>query len=226
MGAQISKVEDTIHEVYKKTWPQAWYLAPPFLASLGAAGYVGYALAQSKPIPSSTNASFLHLLGVAGGFGVSFWITAVHGRAIQRMLTRHEFATVQSQFSTVYFASSAVFAGLSLGSFLLRHPINTWSKDATNLGVALIIALGAAELNSLVLNPLVTSLMFDRNNIEFLQAAKTTDDIERLTRDDAKYRIINNKFNLFHSISMVSGLVYHGVQWYHLFFLADKCLVL
>jgi len=24
MGTQISKIEDTIHEVYKKTWPQAW----------------------------------------------------------------------------------------------------------------------------------------------------------------------------------------------------------
>ncbi len=38
--------------------------------------------------------------------------------------------------------------------------------------MALIVALGAAELNSLVLNPLVTNLMFDRNSIEFLQAAK------------------------------------------------------
>lgn len=39
-------------------------------------------------------------------------------------------------------------------------------------GVALFVALVAAELNSLVLNPLVTNLMFDRNNVEFLQAAK------------------------------------------------------
>jgi hypothetical protein len=49
------------------------------------------------------------------------------------MLTRHEFATVQSHLSTVYFASSAVLAGLSLGTFLLRHPYNTWSKEAANL---------------------------------------------------------------------------------------------
>lgn len=226
MGAQVSKVEDTIHDLYKKTWPQAWYLAPSFLASLGAVGYVGYAFAQTKPIPSSPNVSFLHLIGVAGGFGISLWITAVHGRAVQRMLTRHEFATVQSHLSTVYFSASSIFAGLSLGSFVLRHPFNTWSKEATNLGIALIAALVTAELNSLVLNPLVTNLMFDRNNIEFLQAAKTTEDIERLAHDDAKYRLINNKFNLFHSVSMVSGLIYHGIQWYHLYFLADKCLVL
>lgn len=55
------------------------------------------------------------------------------GRAIQRMLTRQEFATVQSHLSTVYFSSSAVLASLSLGTFLLRHPVNTWSKEATNL---------------------------------------------------------------------------------------------
>ncbi len=55
------------------------------------------------------------------------------GRAVQRMLTRHEFATVQSHLSTVYFASSSVLAGLSLGTFLVRHPFNTWSKEATNL---------------------------------------------------------------------------------------------
>lgn len=24
MGAQVSKIEDTVHELYKKTWPQAW----------------------------------------------------------------------------------------------------------------------------------------------------------------------------------------------------------
>jgi hypothetical protein len=57
-------------------------LAPSFLASLGALGYVGYAFSQNKPIPSSPNVSFLHLLGVAGGFGISFWITAVHGKII------------------------------------------------------------------------------------------------------------------------------------------------
>jgi hypothetical protein len=49
------------------------------------------------------------------------------------MLTRQEFATVQSHLSTVYFSSSSVLAGLSLGSFLLRHPFNSWSKEATNL---------------------------------------------------------------------------------------------
>ncbi|CAF3677729.1 unnamed protein product [Rotaria sp. Silwood1] len=188
--------------------------------------YVEYALLQNKPVASSPNLSFLHLIGVAGGFGISFWMTTVHGRAVQRMLTRQEFATVQSYLSDVYFASSSVLASLSLGTFLLHHPIKTWSIDARNLGIALFVALAAVEFNSLVLNPLVTNLMFDRNNIEFLQAAKTSDDIERLIRNDSKYRVVNNRFNLFHSISIVSGVVYHGIQWYHLFVLADKCLVL
>ncbi|CAF1066511.1 unnamed protein product [Rotaria sordida] len=226
MGAQMSKIEDTIHDVYKKTWPQAWYLAPSFLASLGALGFVGYALWQNKPVASSPNLSFLHLIGVAGGFGISFWMITVHGRAVQRMLTRQEYATVQSHLSNIYFSSTAVLANLSLGTFLLRHPLKTWSKETRNLGIALFVALAAAEVNSLVLNSWVTNLMFDRNNIEFLQATKTSDDIEGLIRNDSKYRVVNNKFNLFHSISMVSNLVNHGIQWYHLFFLADKCLVL
>jgi hypothetical protein len=72
-------------------------LAPPFLASVGAVSFVGYAFAQTKAVPSSPNVSFLHLLGVAGkhsfsllktispryilgGFGISFWVTAVHGK--------------------------------------------------------------------------------------------------------------------------------------------------
>lgn len=42
------------------------FLAPSFLASLGAAGFVGYAFAQTKAVPSSSNVSFFHLLGVAG----------------------------------------------------------------------------------------------------------------------------------------------------------------
>jgi len=49
------------------------------------------------------------------------------------MLTRQEFATVQSHLSSVYFSASSVCAGLSLGSFLLRHPVTTWSKEAKNL---------------------------------------------------------------------------------------------
>jgi hypothetical protein len=49
------------------------------------------------------------------------------------MLTRRESATVQSHLSTVYFSSSTVLAGLSLGTFLLRHPFRTWAKDTANL---------------------------------------------------------------------------------------------
>ena len=55
------------------------YLSPAFLASIGGVGYVGYALSQTKSIPSSPNVSLLHLVGVAGGFGISFWMTTVHG---------------------------------------------------------------------------------------------------------------------------------------------------
>jgi hypothetical protein len=49
------------------------------------------------------------------------------------MLTRQEFATVQSHLSTVYFSSSTILASLSLGTFLLRHPFKTWSKEAQHL---------------------------------------------------------------------------------------------
>ena len=97
MGSQLSKVEDSVYDVYKKSWPQAWfvpnallchrlrsryfrYLAPSFLASIGALGFVGYSLSQPNPVPTSSNVSFLHLVGVAGGFGVSVWITAVQGK--------------------------------------------------------------------------------------------------------------------------------------------------
>ncbi|CAF3873465.1 unnamed protein product [Rotaria sp. Silwood1] len=121
-------------------------------------------------------------------------MTTIHGRAVQCMLTREELATVQSHLSAVYFPPTAVLASLSLGTFLLRHPLKIWSKEARNLGIALFVALAAAEVNSLVLNSLVTNLMFDRNNIEFLQAAKTSDDIERLIRNDSKSRVVNNKF--------------------------------
>jgi hypothetical protein len=48
-------------------------LAPPFLASIGAVGYVGYAFAQTKAVPSSSNVSFLHLLGVAGKYFFYFF---------------------------------------------------------------------------------------------------------------------------------------------------------
>lgn len=55
------------------------------------------------------------------------------GRAVQRMLTRHEFATVQSHLSSVYFSSSTVLASLSLGTFLLRHPFKTWARDSKRI---------------------------------------------------------------------------------------------
>lgn len=100
MGSQISKIEDTVHDVYKKTWPTAWfvvssirlinfekvrfrYLAPSFLISVGALGYVGYAFAQNKSASSSPNLSLLHLVGAAGGFGISFWMISVHGEFLE-----------------------------------------------------------------------------------------------------------------------------------------------
>ncbi|CAF0919299.1 unnamed protein product [Didymodactylos carnosus] len=226
MGSNISKIEDAVYDFYRRNYPDVWFLAPPFLASVGAIGFVGYSFANNKAVPSSPNVSFSHLLGVAGGFGISFWMNTVHGTAMFRLLTRQDFGTVQSHISSVYFSSTAVLASLSLGTFLLRHPYNTWSKDAANLGIALTVALICAEVNSIVLSPLVTNLMFDRNNIEFIQSAKSSDEIEKLHAEDPKYRIISNKFSLFHSLSLATGLVYHGLQWYHLWFLADKCLVL
>lgn len=68
--------------------------------------------------------------------------------------------------------------------------------------------------------------MFDRNTIEFLQAAKTNDDLERLMNYDIKYRVINNKYKLLSSVSALADFIYHTIQYYHLFFLADYCLVL
>jgi hypothetical protein len=96
MGAELSKVEDAIFDTYKKVWPRAWcvshsfrlfsinialvrFLSPSFLASIGGVGYVGYAISHTKSIPSSPSVSLLHLIGVAGGFGMSFWMIAVHG---------------------------------------------------------------------------------------------------------------------------------------------------
>ena len=55
------------------------------------------------------------------------------GRVVKRMLSRHEVATVQCELSTAYFASSSIFASLSLGTFLLRYPMRTWSVEAQNL---------------------------------------------------------------------------------------------
>lgn len=52
---------------------------------------------------------------------------------MQRMLTRQEYATVQSELSTVYFSMTTVLSSLSLGTFLFRHPIRTWSRDAKTL---------------------------------------------------------------------------------------------
>jgi len=57
-------------------------LAPPFLASVGAVGFVGYAFAQTKAVPSSPNVSFIHLLGVAG---------------------KHCFFVLKKYFSKIYF---------------------------------------------------------------------------------------------------------------------------
>ncbi len=56
---QMGYILNTVFFVFR-------YLAPSFLASLGAVGFVGYAFAQTKAVPSSPNVSFLHLVGVAG----------------------------------------------------------------------------------------------------------------------------------------------------------------
>ena len=55
------------------------------------------------------------------------------GRTMQRTLTRHEFATVQSNLATIYFTTCSVLGSLSLGTYLLRHPFHRWSKDVKQL---------------------------------------------------------------------------------------------
>lgn len=108
-------------------------LAPSVLISVGSIGFVAYAFTRTKPVSSSPKVALVHLVGVAGGFGVSLWIHLVHDRSIQRMLTRQEHATINSNLSTVYFTSCSVLSSLSLSTFLMRHPFHRWSKDVKSL---------------------------------------------------------------------------------------------
>ena len=65
------------------------FLSPSVLVSTGALAYVGYAYSKGKPVSSSPNVALLHLIGVAGGFGISFWMIAVHSKKNQWLSAIH-----------------------------------------------------------------------------------------------------------------------------------------
>ncbi|CAF0861204.1 unnamed protein product, partial [Didymodactylos carnosus] len=118
-------------------------------------------------------------------------MNTVHGTAMFRLLSRQDYGIIQSYTSSVYFSLTTLLASLSLGTFI---------------GVVLTVALICAELNSIVLSPLVTNLMFERHNVEFIHNVKSIDEVEKLHIEDQTYRMLNNKFNLFHSLSLATGL--------------------
>nr|XP_027091300.1 uncharacterized protein LOC113712189 [Coffea arabica] len=127
-------------------------------------GFFGYVF---SPESLAFGMRILQLLGLAGAYGMSIWVTFISSYVLARALPRQQFAILQSKIYPVYFQAMAYSVGLVLVGHLLsrRKRVSSGAGD-TLQGFNLLASLLMLLINLKYLEPLATKVMFESMKLE------------------------------------------------------------
>ena len=122
-------------------------------------GFFGYVFSRES---LAFGMRILQLLGLAGAYGMSIWVTFISSYVLARALPRQQFAILQSKIYPVYFQAMAYSVGLVLVGHLLsrRKRVSSGAGD-TLQGFNLLASLLMLLINLKYLEPLATKVCFD-----------------------------------------------------------------
>ncbi len=185
---------------------QVW-IAPAFhnklsVRLLAIVSGVALAMRQSGAALPLATAKAVHLLAFGTNLGSTLYTTFVLGIVMIKHLPRQTFGKLQSKLFPIYFAWSAVALAVQLltGSVMGLNP-----KAMQWLGAS----LAAALLNSLLLEPASTGVMFARYKLE-----------KENKRDTEDYKKLAKKFGGLHGASSLVNLVVVVGGFVHAYYLS------
>ncbi|PCH33360.1 hypothetical protein WOLCODRAFT_135081 [Wolfiporia cocos MD-104 SS10] len=163
------------------------------------------------------NLSSLYLIGYAWLLGMSIWVTFFAGTIAFRTLPRHQFGALQHRIFPVYFVISIALSSGLLALWMRTHPaVRTHYAAPTVADVAQAYVLGAVllfqALNHLVIGPLTSKTMFQRQKLE-----KAEGKVYNEPGVSKEMQALNSRFGTLHGVSSLANLLavfallFHGL---------------
>ncbi|XP_027706892.1 transmembrane protein 205 [Vombatus ursinus] len=163
-------------------------------------------------------AKVVQVLILSSAWGMQVWVTFISGFVLFRGLPRHTFGLVQSKLFPFYFHISLACAAISLGIFLLHHPLVKLSFTMAEVGQLGLLALSLvlSALNARWLEPRTTAAMWALQAMEKDRGlggeppgppqGQVQDPYRRLREQDPKYRALRQTFFHYHGLSSLCNL--------------------
>lgn len=152
------------------------------------------------------NLDGLYLVGYAWLFGMSLWITFFGGVIAYKSLPRHQFGALQHKTFPVYFVLSMLLSSGLLAIWTLKHPdvlVHLTRPNVADVAqfYALATVLSSQSFNYLVVGPLTSKTMFQRQKLE-KEEGKVYSDPEV----SADMKALNRRFGMLHGISSLANM--------------------
>lgn len=161
-----------------------------FFRLAATAATVAIAAKSSALIPAQ-GLSFIQLLAYGTWLGSIVWTTFVGGIVMFKNLPRQTFGRLQSKLFPIYFGLSTAMSAVLLGTLCFAGGAPP-RQALTTLGMGLVGSLA----NFLWVEPLATSIMFQRYDLENASGK----------RDDVAIKALYKKFGMWHGISSIFNL--------------------
>lgn len=160
--------------------------------------------------------AFVHVLSYAIMMGASVWNTFFVGLTMFKSMPRQTFGKVQAKLFPMFFALTTACNVLMLGTWLAATgDVAAAAAAPTAPVISLFVALLCGLANWFYLEPVCTSLMFERYDLENKGDAKTEE-------DKARIAVLYKKFGAMHGISALVNLVQIGCLAGHSWVLASR----
>ena len=213
----------------------------PFTTILGTAACISLpCILDAANVSVTAYAAALksaHLLVVATWFGTTVWTSFVAGLVMFKALPRHTFGRLQSKLFPRYFFLSAVCLALAVSTAILAalpHAMTisdvapkisaSLSGGAGDAPVALLAALVCVLINAVVLEPVATSVMFQRQAVENSLNRAVGQELPKTMRptdpklvQDPKWKKLSRVFGILHGFSTLinMGALAMGAWYIH-----------
>ena len=160
-------------------------------------------LARGTGFLSQTGIGFVHMLAFGSWFGTLVWTSFVLGIVAFKNLPRQTFGKLQSKLFPKYFALSTAVPGILLATLYYSTGGMPPLQEVRLLAISLVCSL----INLVYTEPVATSVMFERYQLE-----------NAAVRDEDAIRVLKKKFGKFHGISSLLNLIVLvcavGHAWY------------
>ncbi|KAL5014108.1 hypothetical protein ScPMuIL_008378 [Solemya velum] len=178
--------------------------------------------------PKSTLVNFLHLFSFSTHFGSQMWVTLVAGLTMFYNLPRIMFGQVQSRLFPMFFLSSLVMSSITLTTYVIQHPYETWGRIQFIEVCALTTCLISTSINTFVLSPLVVDIMIKRFELEnefgngVAYTVGSTADLTEMKKNPI-YLHIHRLFRRLHISSALANVITLFANLIHLYYLSCQC---